>query len=168
LANTETGANVSTDRLSRVLMISPRRVQQLVKEGVLTKEGRGRYPLVPNVQAYIKYWQERASGSNDDADIDYHVERARLTKSQADGQEMKNAVMRRELAPVDLIEWTLNKVASQIGAVLDSIPQKVKRRVPSLTAAQIDFIKREIVTCQNSAAKITVDLDEYEDQLDAD
>lgn len=39
--------------------------------------------------------------------IDYEKEKARLTKEQADGQEIKNAIARREVAPVPLLEYCL-------------------------------------------------------------
>lgn len=159
------GAVVTAERLGKVLMISERRVQQLVAESVLVKEGRGKYPLIANIQHYIKYWQDRAVGSNEGGEIDYHTERARLTKSQADGQEIKNAVLRRELAPVAVIEWVLNRVGSQVSSLLDAVPLKVKRRIPKMSAPEVDLIRREIVTCQNACSKIAVDLDEYSDQL---
>ena len=94
--------------------------------------------------------------------LDFEQQRARLTKEQADGQAMKNAQLRRELAPIELITWTLNKIGTQITAILDSVPLKVKRRIPTLNNTQVELIRREIVKAQNVAAKVTVDLNEYE------
>lgn len=100
-------------------------------------------------------------------EIDSERERALLTREQREGQALKNAQLRKELAPIALIEWTLGKVANQIGAVLDSIPLKVKKVVPRLTAVEVEHIKREVVKAQNAAARVTVDLDEYYDERDA-
>jgi phage terminase Nu1 subunit (DNA packaging protein) len=99
--------------------------------------------------------------------LDTDRERMLLTRVQREGQELKNAQLRRELAPIQLIEWTLGKIGNQIGAVLDSIPLKVKKVVPRLTAVEVEHIKREIVKAQNAAARITVDLDDYYDERDA-
>lgn len=99
--------------------------------------------------------------------LDADRERTLLTRVQREGQELKNAQLRRELAPISLIEWTLSKVGNQIGAVLDSIPLKVKKVVPRLTAVEVEHIKREVVKAQNAAARIAVDLDEYYDERDA-
>lgn len=99
--------------------------------------------------------------------LDADRERTLLTRVQREGQELKNAQLRRELAPISLIEWTLGKVGNQIGAVLDSIPLKVKKVVPRLTAVEVEHIKREVVKAQNAAARIAVDLDEYYDERDA-
>jgi len=99
--------------------------------------------------------------------LDADRERTLLTRVQREGQELKNAQLRRELAPISLIEWTLGKVGNQIGAVLDSIPLKVKKVVPRLTAVEVEHIKREVVKAQNAASRIAVDLDEYYDERDA-
>ncbi len=88
-------------------------------------------------------------------------EKLRLTKAQAEGQEIKNAQLREELAPVALIEWVLGKVGGQISAILDALPSQLKKRNAKLTATNIETIRREIVKTQNIAARVTVDLDEY-------
>jgi phage terminase Nu1 subunit (DNA packaging protein) len=94
-------------------------------------------------------------------------EKLRLTKAQAEGQELKNAQLRKELAPVDVIEWVLGKAAGQISAVLESIPSLLKKRNAKLTASNIELIRREIVKAQNAASQMTVDLDEYYERTDS-
>ena len=89
-------------------------------------------------------------------------ERVRLAREQADATALKNAQARRELAPVALLAWVLGKVGGQIAAILETIPGNVKRRVPQLSAAQVELIKREVVKAQNAAARIEINLDEYE------
>lgn len=90
------------------------------------------------------------------------VAKLRLIEAQAEGQEIRNAQLRRELAPVAVIEWTLGKVGSQIAAILDSIPMQLKKRNSKLTASNIELIKREIIKTQNIAAQVQVDYDEYD------
>ena len=87
-----------------------------------------------------------------------------LTRERRIAQELKNAQTRRELAPVALIDWTLSKVGGQIAAILESLPLKVKKLLPRLTATEVEHIKREVVKAQNAAARVTVDLDEYYDR----
>lgn len=89
------------------------------------------------------------------------LERQLLIKEQREGQAMKNAELRREFAPVAAVEWALNRVSSQLSAQLDALPQRLKKAVPSLSAGVIEQITREVVKTKNSAARITVDLDEY-------
>jgi phage terminase Nu1 subunit (DNA packaging protein) len=94
--------------------------------------------------------------------------RLRLTAAQAEGQEIKNAQLRKELAPVDLIEWVLGKAGGEISAILDALPTVLKKRNPKLTASNIETIRREIAKAQNVAARLTVDIDEYYEPTGAD
>ena len=67
--------------LGSVLNLSERRIQQLVKEGVLSKEERGRYPFMTNVKGYVMNLQSRVDGNNSGI-ID--LDEARKRKLQAE------------------------------------------------------------------------------------
>jgi phage terminase Nu1 subunit (DNA packaging protein) len=151
--------------------LSVRQVQRLIKNGIIpSAKGNGGYDLEACTKSYISYLRamaKRADNSGDtEEDIDINRERALNLRVDTRLKELKEEQLRGELAPVALIGWTLNKVSAQVSSVLDSIPLKVKRRIPTLTSTQVDLIKREIVTAQNAAAKVTVDVDEYNNQLD--
>ena len=95
--------------------------------------------------------------------IDYEAERTRLTKEQADGQALKNAVARRELAPVKLLEFALSVIAESINSIFESIPLKIKNKVPSLTAAEVEIITREVIKAKNAASKSKLDFSKLEE-----
>jgi phage terminase Nu1 subunit (DNA packaging protein) len=82
---------VSVTVISRLLMITDRRVQQLAKDGIIPKGENRRYNLEEVVQAYIQYLQGKnvGRGLEDDNAIDFHTEKARLTKVQADKAELE-------------------------------------------------------------------------------
>jgi phage terminase Nu1 subunit (DNA packaging protein) len=74
---------------------------------------------------------------------------------------MQNAVTRGELAPVALIEEVLTKAASKVAGVLDAIPGMIRRRVPLLTADDIDLIAGEVAKARNTVAAMSLaDLDD--------
>ena len=79
--------------LSRVLNLSERRIQQLVKEGVLIKEERGRYPFFSNIKSYVMYLQARVDGGGKVLDLDdarkrkLHAEAMLVELELADAQE---------------------------------------------------------------------------------
>ena len=50
---------VAIGALGRVINLSDRRIQQLMKEGVLERHEKGRYPILSNVKAYVIYLQAR-------------------------------------------------------------------------------------------------------------
>ena len=107
--------------------------------------------------------QAELSGRAEDASANEEQleEKTKLIRAQRIAQEIRNQESQRELAPVSLISWTLSKVGSQIAAILDSIPLKIKTIAPRLTSVEIEHIRREIIKCQNAASNVDVDLDEY-------
>ena len=111
--------------IAKLLMLSERRVQQLTAEGVIPKAERGRYELAPAVQGYIKFLQERTLGPGHSGPIDFHAEKARLTKFQADTAEIELAKARAEVVSVRAVEKNLSNVFAQIRANLRNIPDRV-------------------------------------------
>jgi phage terminase Nu1 subunit (DNA packaging protein) len=74
--------------------LTERRVQQLAKEKVIPRVGRGEFELAPAVQGYIRFLQERMQ-SGDDPDLTR--ERALLTKVQRETAELELAAMRGDM-----------------------------------------------------------------------
>lgn len=111
--------------IAKLLMLSERRVQQLTKEGVLPRSERGRYELAPVVQGYIRFLQERTIGGGNSGPIDYQVEKARLTKAQADTAEIELAQARREVVSVAQVERTLSSLFAEVRANLRNVPARV-------------------------------------------
>lgn len=112
--------------------------------------------------AYIRRLREAAAGRGGEGAVgELAAERARLAREQADKIAMQNAVTRGELAPVALIEEVLTKAASKVAGVLDSIPGMIRRRVPLLTADDIDLIAGEVAKARNTVAAMSLsDLDD--------
>ena len=93
--------NQSADTMAKLLDITPRRLSQLVEMGVMPKEGRGKYPLVLCVHAYIRYL--RGLGLKSDANIPdgSMSHKDRLTKAQADKAEVEAAIASGKTVPVE-------------------------------------------------------------------
>ena len=115
--------------------------------------------------AYIRRQREVAAGRGAEGGVDLAAERALLARAQKERIEMQNAVTRGELAPVALIEEVLTKAASKVAGILDAIPGMIRRRVPLLTAADIERIAMEIAKARNRVAEMSLaDLDVAEDE----
>ena len=114
--------------IAKLLMISERRVQQLSQEGVIPKAERGRYELAPAVQGYIRFLQERSLRS-DAQPIDYHAEKARLTRAQADTAEIELARARAEVVNVAQVERNLANLFAEVRTNLRNIPARVASTV---------------------------------------
>lgn len=110
---------------------------------------------------YIRHLREKAAGRATEGTLDLATERAALAKVQRERIEMQNAVTRRELAPVILIEQVLAKAGSKVASILDAIPRMIRRRAPAIGADMIHLIAEEIARARNIAAAIRLeDLDE--------
>lgn len=71
----------SAPEIAGILDISERRLQQLVKEGVIPKPAtRGRYDLVEAVRGYVTFWRNKAEKRQPG----YAYEKERLTRLQGD------------------------------------------------------------------------------------
>tara|TARA_R110000765_G_scaffold191080_1_gene296204 strand:- start:389 stop:919 length:531 start_codon:yes stop_codon:yes gene_type:complete len=79
--------------LCRVLNLGERRIQQMVKEGILIKEERGRYPFLSNIKNYVMYLQMRVDGGGKVLDLDdarkrkLHAEAMLVELELADAQK---------------------------------------------------------------------------------
>ena len=137
---------VTLGTIAKVLMLTERRVNQLVKEGKLTKESRGRYQLIPNVQAYIRYWQNRSSGTDSAHNSDLHTEKTRLTKAQADKAELEAAELRGIMVNMDEAESKFADMAHTVKQKLLVVPSKAAPSVAAATNVSDieDILKKEI------------------------
>lgn len=118
--------------------------------------------------AYIRELREQAAGRAAAGDLDLATERAGLAKAQRERIEMQNAVTRRELAPVVLIEEVLTKAASRVAGIFDAIPGMIRRRVPKLTTGELDLVAGEIAKARNIVAAMSLsDLNDDGGEQDA-
>jgi len=98
-------------------------------------------------------------------------ERLRLTRAQAEGQEIKNEMAKGKAAPVEIITLVLSRIAGEASGELDSLPLNIKRRHPELPNQVVESIKRHSVKAQNAIARTGESLDQtlndYLTELDA-
>lgn len=139
--------------------ISQPAVSDLLARGVLTLDASAGVWL----REYCSQLREVAAGRAAAGDLDLAAERAALARAQRERIEMQNAVTRRELAPVYLLEEVLAKAGARAARILDAIPGAVRRRLPELPSSAIDYIRGEIAKARNIAATVALaDLREEE------
>lgn len=126
-----------------------------VSEGILTPGESYKEWLL----AYCKRLREMAAGRYSAGDLDLTEERARLARAQSERIEMENAVKRGELAPIDTLRDAIIPAMTQISALMDAIPVKLKREAPHLTATDLEIVKREIASAMNLAAQVRYEPD---------
>ena len=75
-------------------------------------------------------------------------------------KNLREQEMLGQLAPISALEWALTSVCGQIAGILESLPAKLKRRMPQLTAADVHLIQTEIAKARNAAASATINFPE--------
>jgi phage terminase Nu1 subunit (DNA packaging protein) len=77
--------------------------------------------------------------------------RTRLAAAQAEQIEIRNAVARREYAPVALLEEALSQTSRLMARVLERLPGELKRKRPHLTAEDIEIVEATVAELRNIA-----------------
>ena len=109
--------------IAKLLDLTPRRVQMLVKDGVIPQATKGQYDLVGSVQGYIKYLKKIAEGQGGPS----LMEERRL-KVQVDRKlkELEYLLETRELIRRDEV---LNEFIWRVNAVKQGL-WSLHRRLP--------------------------------------
>ena len=110
--------------IAMLLMISDRRLRQLVQEGLVPKARHGRYPLVGCVQGYVKYLQALKVGTDERAN-----EATRLTKVRADSHELDMQIKKRELYPKAEVDAALFGAATTLAVMLDGTASRISSQL---------------------------------------
>ena len=112
-------ATAPIESLAKLLDLTPRRVQQLAKEGVLPKPAtRGQYDIIPSVVAYIRHLRAVASGDGGDL----LTEKTRLARAQAEKTEVETARLKGVLVPAAEVERVWASMIAAARAKLLTLP----------------------------------------------
>jgi phage terminase Nu1 subunit (DNA packaging protein) len=140
--------------LARLLNVTERRVQQLAKDGIISKPLKGKYDLVACVQGYIRYLQDRDSAKGALA-IDSHVERARLIKAKADKTELEVHALNSTYIQASEVERIWCTIIGAFRAKLLALPSKCSQLIaPFAKPEQIrEVLDRQVSECLSELAE---------------
>jgi phage terminase Nu1 subunit (DNA packaging protein) len=129
----ERPTTITTDQLARFLLLTPRRIQQLIEEGVLRRardedgnELRGKFYLVESAQGYIRYLRARLE-SSDLSETKFLDARSRRMIAVAESAELQLAVLKGKLHRTEDVEFIMTNRDSAIRARLLAIPARITR-----------------------------------------
>ena len=144
--------------IAKLLMMTERRVQQLAKDGVIPKAERGRYELAPAVQGYIRFLQDRMAGNASQVDsIDYHKEKARKIKAEADIAEIEAAKRRAEAIDAQEVKRAWQLILGEVRAnMIGTTPARIAQLIRGLdNETEIKRIVRDEIELAMKAASDT-------------
>jgi terminase small subunit / prophage DNA-packing protein len=134
-------AGQPVETIARVLGISARRVQQLVKEG-MPQISRGRYPLIGCVQWYIKYWQDRAEARASDT-LSFDAVRTRKVAAEAELAEIDLARARGIVVP-----------APQVAAAAEEEVLRFRTAVQQMSSSEAPLVAQRLNCSHREASKV--------------
>lgn len=105
----------------------------------------------------------RVTTSDDEEFIDKDQEYAGKLRQERIKLELANAITMREQAPVQLLTFALENIATQIIPILEGIVLTIKREIPDIPMSALGVVDREIAKARNSISGIEInwnDLDE--------
>lgn len=127
VAAAPSSANVMTqDVCAKLLMLTPQRISQLVKAGVIPREGPNAYPLVGSVQGYIGFLKdEEKRNSKSAAAGQVQAARARQIEFQTAREELKVVDTEEALA---VCEDVLGALRAGLSAFPDELTRDINLR----------------------------------------
>jgi phage terminase Nu1 subunit (DNA packaging protein) len=147
----EEDGTVTADVLGRIWDLTPRRIQQLAKEGIIPKAGRARYPFVAATRKYIQYLRQTIAEKESGGELDpdqlnqfqrrayYAAEALKLKIGQESGELMQRALVERDYARAFTI----------MSQFLDTFPDIIEREgvpkeIVNRTVLRIETVRNEL------------------------
>lgn len=127
---------LNTEQMAALLDLSPQRLRELTRRGMVPKAGHGRYLVSDAVPAYCRHMREQAAGRASQGEgLDLPAERAKLARAQTvrtqlDIAEKQNLLIRR-----DLVESHGQKLGQLVIRGLYSLPDRLADELAAQTEA---------------------------------
>ena len=114
-----------TARMAKLVDLSPRRLQQLVQEGVIPKcEARGRYNPVAVTQSYIRFLRDRVQ-SPELSDFEFYAARLGKLKAERALLELDMEIKRGSRIPLDIVADSAQEICLMFSQTLKANRDKV-------------------------------------------
>lgn len=117
------------EQLAALLMVTPRRLQQLANDGWFDRPAHGRYHLVKTVQGYVRYLKDGTRDQN------RGNEQARLARAQAIKVEMQNFERMGELNVRAQTEETEQGLVILIKSLHEGLPGRLASEFSGISDA---------------------------------
>ena len=139
--------------VAMVVGVSQQAISALVTEGKLQGDGT----LGEVLQAYCQRLRLQAAGRMGDevGGLDLVQERAALAREQREGQAIKNAVARKEFAPVGLLADVLGMAASAVVDRFDQLEGQLRKACPDLPDDAKTAVQSVIAAARNEWIRST-------------
>ena len=139
--------------VAMVVGVTQQAISAMVKEGKLPADGT----LGEVLLAYCERLRLQAAGRLGDemGGLDLVQERAALAREQREGQAIKNAVARREYAPIGLLSDVLALASSAVVDRFDQLEGAMRKACPDLPDDAKTTVQQVIASARNEWIRST-------------
>lgn len=136
---------ILTHELAAIFGCSPRWINQLTTNGLLTQAERGRYQLGSAIREYIAAIKQQAE-EKDEEETDLREEQTLLTRANRKMAELDLAVMNGKLHRSEDVQNIMNEMLTSFRSRLLAIPARISPEVAAATDSMVvqQMIKGEI------------------------
>ena len=132
---------LGTNEFAALLGITRQRVNELAREGVIPKSGRGQFDPSTAIPAYCAWLRDAPERRGGDAEL--KAEKVRLTREQADKAALENEKVRRALIPAEEVERAWTAILVNLRANLLAVPARVSARA-ALPREAVQILDSEV------------------------
>lgn len=164
--NDETVVNTTT--MAAVLGLTVRRVQQLIQDGTLQTESKGRILLIENVQRYISYaGNGRISEEEQKLEIAKKTADIRIKKARADILRLEAEELKGNFHRSEDVEAITTDLVMSIRSMLTSLPGRLAVAVAQHDSAEecSIIIKEQINDVLNALSDYDYNPKKYEERV---
>jgi hypothetical protein len=112
---------VSGEVICQLLMLSRQRIDQLVRDGWMTRHSPGKFALVETVQGYIRFLRDEHRRQNISAAA------SRISDARAKDIEVRTQQRLSRLVPLDAYEEMIDNIAGLVRAEFAGLPAACTR-----------------------------------------
>ena len=135
---------MSEAEIAAFLGIATSQVRTKTRDGILVKDGRGRWNVRESLQGYLSQLRDGAIRGGGQVPDDLKAEKLRLARQQADKLELANAAARGELVRSADVEREWANVLRDVRSTMLAVPSRVGSKLAHLTAHDVAEIDSEI------------------------
>ena len=164
--NDETVVNTTT--MAAVLGLTVRRVQQLIQDGTLQTESKGRILLIENVQRYISYaGNGRISEEEQKLEIAKKAADVKIKKARADILRLEAEELKGNFHRSEDVEAITTDLVMLIRSMLTSLPGRLAVAVAQHDSAEecSIIIKEQINDVLNALSDYDYNPKKYEERV---
>lgn len=159
---------VSTTELSTVLGLSLRRVQQLIQDGIIPKESKGKFPLCRAVVAYIATVNAKTpSEAVAKVEMDRKTAEARLKAAKARMAELETKELEGKMHRAEDVRAITEDMVFTIRSALLTLPARVALEVAHTDnpAECQTIIRKEVLEILKELARHEYDPEKYAERV---